>query len=61
MSCCCRSGVQDDCGGSGPVRTYIERLRRKLGDNPDTPPHIFTRRHVGYSMEKGEGWVIQLE
>ena len=45
---------QDNSGGSGPVHTYVKRLRRKLGDNPDSPRYIFTRRRVGYWMEKGE-------
>ena len=46
---------QDNSGSSGPVRTYVKRLRRKLGDDPDNPVYIFTKRRVGYWMEKGEG------
>ena len=46
---------QDNSGGSGPVRTYVKRLRRKLDDDPDDPVYNFTRRRVGYWMEKGEG------
>ena len=46
---------QDNSGSSGPVRTYVKRLRRKLGDDPDSPTYIFTRRGVGYWMEEGEG------
>ena len=45
---------QDNSGGSGPVRTYVKRLRRKLGDDPNNPAYIFTRRRVGYWMEQGE-------
>ena len=46
---------QDNSGGSSPVRTYVKRLRRKLGDDPDNPSYIFTKRRVGYWMEPGEG------
>ena len=46
---------QNNSGGSGPVRTYIKRLRRKLGDDPANPVYIFTKRRVGYWMERGEG------
>ena len=45
---------QDNSGGSGPVRTYVKRLRQKLGDDPNDPAYIFTKRRVGYWMEKGE-------
>ena len=45
----------DLSGGSGPVRTYVKRLRRKLGDDPGDPTYIFTRRRVGYWMEPGAG------
>ncbi len=45
----------DASGGSGPVRTYVKRLRRKLGDDADNPAYIFTKRRVGYWMEQGEG------
>ena len=37
---------------SGPVRTVIKRLRRKLGDDASEPAHIFTVPGVGYRMEK---------
>ena len=46
---------QDNTGGSGPVRAIVKRLRRKLGDDADDPTYIFTKRRVGYWMEKGEG------
>ena len=45
---------QNNSGGSGPVRTYVKRLRQKLGDDPNDPAYIFTKRRVGYWMEKGE-------
>ena len=34
--------------------TYVKRLRCKLCAGPDNPAYIFTRRRVGYWMEKGE-------
>ena len=37
-----------------PVRAIVKRLRRKLGDDADDPTYIFTKRRVGYWMEKGE-------
>ncbi len=45
-------------GGSNsePVRTFVKKLRRKLGDDPAKPRYIFTERGVGYRMaEVGEG------
>ena len=33
--------------GSGPVRTYVKRLRSKLYDDPDSPTYIFTRNSDG--------------
>ncbi len=37
-----------------PMRTIIRRLRIKLGDDAADPAYIFTERHVGYRMPKGE-------
>ncbi len=40
------------------VRNVVKRLRRKLGDDADSPTYIFTVPRVGYRMEKshaGEG------
>ena len=34
----------------GPVRTYIKKLRHKLGDDAGSPTYIFTERTVGYRM-----------
>ena len=46
--------------GMGPssdrsaVRTFIRRLRAKLGDNASNPTYIFAVPRVGYRMAKGE-------
>ncbi len=45
---------QDNPEGSGPVRTVVRRLRRKLGDDAAQPTYIFNKRRVGYWMKKGE-------
>ena len=42
-------------GRPGAVRTFVKNLRRKLGDDADTPTYIFTEPRVGYRMPKGEG------
>ena len=34
------------------VRTHMRRLRRKLGDDADSPRYIFTEPRVGYRMPK---------
>lgn len=41
-------------GDSGMVRTIVNRLRRKLGDDADDPTYIFSEPRVGYRMPKGE-------
>ena len=41
-------------GQPGAVRTFVKNLRRKLGDDADTPTYIFTEPRVGYRMPKGE-------
>ena len=41
-------------GNSGPVRTTIKNLRRKLGDDADNPTYIFNEPRLGYRMERGE-------
>ena len=33
-----------------PVRTFVKKLRRKLGDDPASPTYIFNERGVGYRM-----------
>ncbi|MDE0256764.1 MAG: response regulator [Gammaproteobacteria bacterium] len=37
-------------GDSEPVRTFVKKLRRKLGDEAANPAYIFTERGVGYRM-----------
>ena len=32
------------------LRTYVKRLRRKLGDNVGSPKYIFPEPRVGYRM-----------
>ena len=40
----------------GPVRTYVKKLRDKLGDDAADPAYILTERRVGYRMpEPGSG------
>ena len=39
-------------GNSERVRTYIMKLRRKLGDDAANPTYIFNERWVGYRMAK---------
>ena len=36
------------------MRTIVSSLRRKLGDDADSPTYIFTEPRVGYRMAKGE-------
>ena len=38
----------------GNLRTYVKRLRRKLGDNVDSPKYIFPEPRVGYRMGEPE-------
>ncbi len=44
-------------GGSSvdvrPMRTIVSKLRRKLGDEADSPTYIFTQPRVGYWMPRG--------
>ncbi len=39
----------------GPVRTVVRNLRRKLGDDAESPTYIFTEPRVGYRMPRSEG------
>ncbi|MDE0076267.1 MAG: ATP-binding protein [Caldilineaceae bacterium] len=41
-------------GDAGLVRTVVQRLRRKLGDDADNSAYIFTEPRVGYRMPRGE-------
>ena len=36
------------------LRTYVKRLRRKLGDNVDSPKYIFPEPRVGYRIGEPE-------
>ena len=38
----------------GPVRTYVKKLRHKLGDDAASPAYILTERGVGYRMPEPE-------
>ncbi len=48
--------------GQGLVRTFVKKLRRKLGDDPVRPGYIENERGVGYRMPRptrstrGSGW-----
>ena len=45
-----------DNGDTGPVRDFVKKLRRKLGDDPAKPACIVNERGVGYRMPRpGEG------
>ena len=39
---------------SGLVRTYVRRLRRKLGETADSPTYIFNEPRVGYRLGQAE-------
>ena len=49
--------VWGEKGGSDvrPMRTIVSKLRRKLGDDADSPTYVFTEPWVGYRMAVGEG------
>ena len=40
-------------GEKGSVRTYVKRLRRKLGEDADSPKYILAEPRVGYRMPRG--------
>ena len=40
-------------GDRGSVRTYVKRLRRKLGEDAGNPKYVFAEPRVGYRMPKG--------
>ena len=42
-------------GSVRPLRTIVNKLRRKLGDDAGNPTYIFTEPRVGYRMPRGEG------
>ena len=37
------------------IRTHLNRLRRKLGEDGDNPTYIFAEPRVGYRMERPDG------
>ena len=41
---------REDYAETASLRTVVRRLRRKLGDNADSPRYIFTEPRVGYRM-----------
>ena len=41
-------------GGVKTLRTHLLRLRRKLGDEAESPTYVFAEPRVGYRMPKGE-------
>ncbi|MXY21551.1 MAG: response regulator [Dehalococcoidia bacterium] len=43
-----------DTGNRGNLRSYVRRLRTKLGDNAGSPRYIFPEPRVGYRMAKPE-------
>ena len=44
------SQIWPERGDTEPARTYVKKLRRKLGDVPASPTYIFNERGVGYRM-----------
>ena len=42
-----------DAEDRGPVRTFVKKLRRKLGDDVARPTYILTERGVGCRMPAG--------
>ena len=41
-------------GDAAPVRDFVKKLRRKLGDDPADPAWIVNERGVGYRMRRPE-------
>ncbi len=46
-------------GGKGgddvrPLRTIVNKLRRRLGEEAETPTYIFTEPRVGFRIPKGK-------
>jgi len=39
-------------GDRRTVRTYVKRLRRKLGEDGDDPKYIFAEPRVGYRIDR---------
>lgn len=45
---------QGSAGDLRSMRSTVKTLRRRLGDDAHNPAYIFTERHIGYRMPKGE-------
>ncbi len=43
-------GLAESSANRGNLRTYVRRLRRKLGENADDPKYIFPEPRIGYRM-----------
>ena len=55
-------GEAQDRGGVEGVRTFVKRLRKRLGDDAAKPVYIHTERGVGYRMSRGlsgPGWATR--
>ena len=52
MPCCAKSGASRETADTDLVRVFIQKLRRKLGDDPKAPAYIFNHRGVGYRMAR---------
>ncbi len=48
------SPTVDEGGEAWLVRNVVKLLRRKLGDDADSPRHIITEPRVGHRMATGE-------
>jgi len=48
-----RGWGEKSSGDLRPMRTIVNKLRRKLGEGADSPTYIFTEPRVGYRMAKG--------
>ena len=48
-------------GDVRPMRTVVNTLRRKLGDDADLPTYIFTEPRVGYRMAEVDGPELETE
>ena len=44
-----------DRGDAKLVRTFVKKLRRKLGDDATQPAYILNARGVGYCMARPDG------
>lgn len=53
-------GYDAEIGTPAQVRLYITRLRRKLGDDPDSSGFIVTERGIGYRLRSSAQWRHQV-